>query len=382
MAVIPYSRVVAVSVTRADNFPARRGFGTPLFLTSQEVPGELDTDHRTKLYSSMDEVAVDFDAGDEAYDALQFAFSQRPAPLQVKVGYYETSTGMTAQDLKDELDAIQAADPNWYFLCVESALRDDTTLVPAIAQWTESKVHIAIIESNDADMKNPADTTNVAYLLKQTEYERTSIFYHETVAEYPAMALAAVLSTFVLDNDESAYTPAFKKLRGVTRSNISSAELQAVTGFVPLLGQSKDSGHLATVYVDIGSQNHTQFGSVMKINTFIDQIHFGDWLQARLEEEVFGTLLNNQRVPFDDVGMTLLSQACEVVLNRAEASGAIASDIDDETGEFSPPYKMVIPRALSVPASQRAARIAPPIKIWFRYAGAVHYAQVDVTVNS
>jgi hypothetical protein len=382
MAVIPYSRVVNVTVTRADNFPARRGFGTPLFLQSDTAAGEVDASHRTKVYSSMDEIAADWTASDEAYKAAEAAFSQKPSPLQIKIGYYDASTAMTAQDLKDELDLIQAADPNWYFLCVESALRDDTALVPAIAQWAESKVHIAIVESNDVTMKNPANNTNVAALLKATEYERTSIFYHETVSEYPAMALAAKLSTFVLDNDESAYTPAFKKLSGITRSNISSADLQAVTGFVPALGQDKTQGHLATVYVDIGSQNHVQFGSVMKLNTFIDEIHFGDWLKARIEEEIFGILLNNPRVPFDKRGMTMLAQGAEVILNRAERSGAIAHDIDDETGEFSPPYRITIPNALSVPASQRKARIAPPIRVAFRYAGAVHYAQVDVTVNS
>lgn len=381
MAVIPYSRVVNVTVTRADNFPARRGFGTPLFLTSQSVAGQLDTSHRTKLYASMDEVAVDWDAVDEFYKAAETAFAQKPKPLQIKAGYYDYDTGMSANDLKNELDAIEDQDPAWYFLTVESQLRDDVALVTAIAQWTEAHVHLAIIESNDPLMKDPNDATNVAAILKATEFERTAIFYSEAVAEYPAMALAAKVSTFVLDNDESAYTPAFKKLANVTRSNIGSAALQAITGFVPQLGQDKSQGHLASVYVDIGSQNHVQFGSVLKVNTFIDEIHFGDWLKARTEEEMFAILLNNPRVSFDDRGMALLATGPETVMARAEAAGVIAMDIDDETGEFSPAFQITIPRAMSVPAAQRKARVSPPIRIAFRYAGAVHYAQAAYSVT-
>ena len=380
MPVLPYDRVVSVTVTRNNNFPARRGFGTPLFLTSQSVAGQLDASNLTKLYGSMDEVAVDFSAGDEFYDAALAAFSQNPAPLSIKASWYD-GTSPTATTVADDLDDIQEADPNWYFLTVESDLRDDVPIVTAISDWAEARVKIPIIESNDADMKTPTNTTNVAAVLKATDRERTAIMYHEEIDEYPAIALAAVISTFVLDEDESAYTPAFKQLRGITRNNIGSAALQAVTGFIPKLGQNKTAGHLATTYVDIGGQNHTQFGSVMSQNTFIDEIHFGDWLKARTEEEMFAILLNNKRVPFDDRGMAILAAGPQIVMDRAVANGAIAQDIDEETGDLIPVYTMTVPRATSVPASQRNARISPPIRITYRYAGAVHYAQADYTQN-
>lgn len=389
MAIIPYSRVVDVSVTRADNFVARRGFGMPLFLQSMEVAGQLDDTIRTKLYTSIEEIAADFDAGDPAYVAGTTAFSQNPRPIAIKIGYYDAAAvaagadaAAKAANLTDELDAIRDYDADWYFLTVEEDLRDVLTVTDAIAIWAEGRTCIAIIDSNDVLMKNAADTTNIAARLKVTSYERTAIFYHEVAAQYPSMALAALLSSFVLDEDESAYTAAFKQLQGITRSNISGAELQAVTGFVPELGQSKTAGHLASAYVDIGGQNHIQFGSVLSPNDFIDEIHFGDWLKARTEEEMFNVLLNNKRVAFDDRGMALLASAVELVMNRAIAAGAVAADIDDRTGLVSPAYTMVIPRARSVPASQRNARISPPIRVAFRFAGAVHYGQAAYTVNS
>lgn len=388
MAVLPYSRVINVSVTRSDAFTARRGFGTPIIIQSKSVTGQVTSAKRTKLYASIEEVAADFLTTDDAYKAAAAAFAQNPRPIAIKIGWYDAAAvtagaNPTAKKaaLTTELNAIREYDPDWYFLTVESALRD-TAYTDAIATWAEARTVIAIIDSNNASTKDPADTTSLAAVLKTTGYQRTAIFWHATAAEFPAMALAAVVSSFVLDEDESAYTPAFKRLSGITPSNISSAELQAITGFVPQLGQSKSAGHLATVYVDIGGQSHVQFGSVMTPNDFIDEIHFGDWLKARTEEEMFNILLNNKRVSFDDRGMALLSSGVEVVMNRALAAGAIASDYDDDTGEFSPAYTMTIPRATSVPASQRNARISPPIRVAFRYAGAVHYAQAAYTIAS
>lgn len=381
MAVIPYSRVVDVTVTRADNFVSRRGFGTALFLQSTEVSGEVDATSLTKLYTTPEEVAADFAADSEAYKAAQVAFSQNPRPVAFKIGYYD-DTDIDATKLTAALNAVREQDPNWYFLTVESDLRDIYLLNKAIADWAEARTVYAIIDSNDSETEKPADTTSVAAQLKETGYDRTMIFYHTTASEYPSVALAAVVGSFVLDDDESAYTPAFKRLRSTTRSNIASAALQAVTGFVPQLGQDKTQGHLASVYVDIGGQSHVQFGSSLNPNVFLDEVHFGDWLKARTEEEMFNILLKNKRVSFDDRGMALLASGIELVMNRAIAAGAVASDIDDETGLLSPAYTMIIPRATSVPASQRNARISPPIRIQFRYAGAVHYGQSDYIIES
>ena len=60
MAKLPYSRVVKVNLTRNDNFPTRRGFGTQLILTHSSVAGQVDATKRTKLYASLEEVEADF----------------------------------------------------------------------------------------------------------------------------------------------------------------------------------------------------------------------------------------------------------------------------------------------------------------------------------
>lgn len=386
MAVLPYSRVVRVELTRQDAFPSRRGFGIPLFLTSTAVAGELDASNLTKVYGSMEEVAADWDAADDFYKAAQQAFSQRPSPLQIKAGFYDADTVDGGADapakaalLSDALDAIQDVDPNWYWLDVETDLRD-SPLLDGVIPWIEAHRKMAIITSNDAEMKDPDDETNVAARYKGT-VERTAIFWHDVASYFPGFALAALLGTYSFDSANSAYTGAFKFLRGLPASNIGSAALQAITGFVPALGEDKISGHVANAYVDIGGRNHTQMGTTLTPNVFIDEIHMGDWIVSRAEEEILGILLNNARIPFDNPGLNLIASGVRTVMQQADRAGLVAVDYDAETGERLPPYEIVVPDVFSVPASQRKARIAPPIVANFRAAGAVHYAQAQFNVR-
>ena len=112
-------------------------------------------------------------------------------------------------------------------------------------------------------------------------------------------------------------------------------------------------------------------------NVFIDEIHATDWIIARTEEETLGILLNNARIPYTDAGMEQLASGARAVMRMADRAGLIANDLDPETGDYLPSVIFTIPSVFDVPASQRKARIAPEIKVEFRYAGAVHYTTIN-----
>jgi len=124
MAVLPYSRVVNVTLSRQDAFPSRRGFGTILILQSVAKAGKVDATNRTKLYATLDEVAADFATTDDAYKAAAEAFSQNPRPISIKIGYYDATTATSAALLIAQLDLIYAYGSDFYLITVESALRD------------------------------------------------------------------------------------------------------------------------------------------------------------------------------------------------------------------------------------------------------------------
>lgn len=379
MAVLPYSRVVNVTLTRNDNFPSRRGFGTILFLSTTSVAGEVDASNRTKLYASMDEVATDWATTDDFYKAALAAFSQNPRPLQVKAGFIDIDTAPIASEIQTELDTIYAADTDWYFLTTDSALRD-IAAIDGLIEWVQAKNKLAMLDSNDVGHETAGNTTCVSARNKG-EFDRTAVFYHTDADEWVAICAAAYMSTRVFDDADTAYTVKFKKPVSVANVNLASAKITAITGFTPNIGQSESNGHCANTVIDIGGKNFIIEGSTLTQNVFLDEIHATDWIIARTEEEALGILLNNARIPFTDRGMETIASAPRTVMQAAVRAGLIDDPLEPGTGEYSPEYEITVPSVFDVTESQRKSRIAPAITVRFRYAGAIHYATINYTMT-
>jgi hypothetical protein len=376
MAVLPKSRVVDVTVTRQDNFPTITGFGTPLIVTDETPSGSvIDATTRTKTYASMDEVSADWDSSDEAYKVANTMFSQPVRPTRIKVGFRESGTGDL---IDDQMDAITAYDNDFYQVVPTNHFRGDADEEDRLIAWTESKNKIGFLGAVDPLLKNPADTTNVAARNKG-EYDRTAVFYNADPDEYLEAAVAAYTATRNFDRPDTAYTAKFKRMRGISALNEASSVVEAITGFVPALGQNTTTGHLANVFVNIGGSLMLVEGNVLS-GAFIDEIHAADWLIARTQEELIGILATNDRIPMTDPGVEILASGVRAVMNRATDAGLIAEDEDDE-GNLVPAYEITPTRVTSISAAQRRNRIAPPISGLFRYAGACHYATVAFTMT-
>ena len=379
MATVPYSRVVNVSLTRNDNFPSRRGFGTQIILTTDEVADEVDATHRTKLYASMDEVATDWAASTDAYKAALSAFSQNPRPIQIKIGHVIDDGTMTSAELQAQLDILYAADSDWYFITTDTSLRD-VAAVDGLLEWTQAKNKLVILDSNDADTQVAATLTSVAARNKG-EFDRGAVFYHSDATEYCAASVAAYMSTRNFDDADSAYTVKFKELPGIGALNLPSAKITAITGFTPGVGQSESAGHMANAYIDIGGQNFVVEGSTLTQNVFLDEIHATDWIVARTEEEALAIKLNNARIPYTDRGLDMMASAVRTVMQQATRAGLIAEDLNPLSGEYEAAVEITVPSVFDVAASQRKARVAPAISCRFRYAGAIHFTTINFTMN-
>jgi hypothetical protein len=374
MAVQPIERVVSVTVTRQDNFPSIRGFGTPLIVTD-ETTGPLDETVRTKMYSSMDEVAADWEATDEAYKVANTIFSQRVRPTQIKIGFRASGTG---DSIEDEMDAISAYDTDWYQVIPTKHIRGVGEEEDALIVWTESKSKILFLGTSDANVKVLNHTTNVAARNK-LKFDRTAIFFNANANEYLEAAVAAYTATRNFDRPNTAYTSKFKRMFGVTLLNEPSNIVQIITGFVPPLGLNAQAGHYANVFVNIGGAPMLVEGNVLS-GAFIDEIHMADWLIARTQEELLGILSTNDKIAMTDPGVEILVSGVRAVMNRAVNAGLIAEDFDDD-GSLLPSYEITPTRVRSISAAQRRQRVAPPIRGRFRAAGAVHYATVDFTMT-
>ncbi|MDT9702074.1 DUF3383 family protein, partial [Streptomyces sp. P17] len=161
-------------------------------------------------------------------------FSQNPRPVRLKVGFVATPSGADdaakKADFLTSLGALNDYDQSWYMITIDKELRDQPYL-DGLVEWVESQPKIAMIDSNDVKLQDPADTTNIAARHKGT-VERTAVFYHTDPDEYLAASIAAYMSTRNFDDADSAYTVKFKKAPGVQNVDIGSAAVTAVTGFV------------------------------------------------------------------------------------------------------------------------------------------------------
>lgn len=83
MSDVDISEVVDSTVTVEDNFPSRRGFGTPLLLAYHNRQAN---DDRVLSYTRLGEAEEDWPLDHPIYLALAAAFSQNPRPEVVKVG--------------------------------------------------------------------------------------------------------------------------------------------------------------------------------------------------------------------------------------------------------------------------------------------------------
>ena len=232
---------------------------------------------------------------------------------------------------------------------------------------------------------------SIAEYIESKDYDRSFVFYHTDATLYPALASLAYVATRDLDrgnltsamrgdiNAGNAYTLKFKKLAGITVLNKGSAIVQAITGFVPGSGVDPAQGHSANTYVDIGGLPMVVEGTVGS-RAFIDEIHASDWLVARMREALLSTLANNARIPFTNPGVGILCNAVRGVMNRGVAAGIVASDFGDDD-EVIPEFTISVDRVENIPVSQRRNRIAPNIKVEFRYAGAIHYSSASITLT-
>lgn len=385
---LPYSRVVDVTVTRQDSFPTTKGFSTALLVQSVALAGKVDATHRTRLYATIEEVAVDWVSSTETYKSAAKFFSAKIRPKALKIAYRNS-----ANPLADEMNAIWASDSDWYWLhhTVDLADHADQKL---LADWAEAHTVILGADSNDTDTKaaGGASASSVAAYVQANSYDRTAVFWHETAGTYLAAAAWGYASGRDLDkanyelakkgriDSGQAYTLKFKELPGIEPISQTSAVVQAVTGFVPGAGLSDDAGYFANTYVNIGGLNMLVEGSVGS-GAFVDEIHATDWIRARMQESVLAVLANNARIPFTNPGAAFLIEAgVQPVMRRAVAAGIIAGDLDDD-GLFQPAYEIAIDDVENLTASQRRNRVAPDIKVTFRYAGAFHYASVTMTLQ-
>lgn len=380
MAILPYTRIVDVTLTRSDRFAAVASFGTPLVLTAITSATGANATTRTKTYATLSDVAADYATSSEPYLLAATLFEQNPHPLQIKIGFVAPAALTTAATMTAQLTSLSDADNGFYIILPTHEFSDLEAPLDAMISWVQAQRYQLFVDSFDANTEDAAVATSVAARNKGKGFTRTAIFYSTHTDEYLAAAAGAYVSRRNFDNPNSAFTLKFKTMTDVSRIDKPSSVITAITGFVPAVGLSTAAGHLANCYINIGGVDFIVEGTNLA-GGFVDETLMGDWLVARTEEALLNAFLKNDRIPYDDPGIQILVGAVDATMASAASAGLIADDLDPQTGDYLPSYQISTMRVADVPEAQRRQRIAPLITVQFRQAGAVHYASVAFNVT-
>lgn len=235
---------------------------------------------------------------------------------------------------------ITEQDNDWYGLVITSRTEGH---VKQAAAYIEAVTKIFGTTASDSDILDATTTNDIANYFEGLNYDRTFVFYNETPTTFPE---AAWMGRCFPENP-GAVTFKFKTLSGITASDLTSTQRSNLL----------DSN--CNVLTEIGGIDITEEGT-MASGQFIDVIRDIDWLHSRLEEEVYDALVNNEKIPYTDLGVAIIEGKVRGVLENAIKVGVLYS------------YTLTVPLVADVSTVDRAARLLPDVTFTATLAGAIH----------
>jgi len=250
-------------------------------------------------------------------------------------------------------DILKANDIDgaWYFL--HTTAKDDVTINVASAT-IEAMRRMYVLRSDDADVLTNV-TTDQASLMKAKNLFRTAFWFSKTPNDFIDGAIVGRVAPLPPGSE----TWAFKTMAAVTVDKLTDGE------------QANLDTKNVNYYVNIGGISVSQNGKVIG-GEYMDVIRFIDWLQARLEEKIFGTLATSDKVPYTDSGIAIIENDMRFIFEAAVRSGGIASSQD---------YTITVPKAADISQNDKATRRLTGIKFTARLAGAIHAVEIQGTVT-
>lgn len=288
------------------------------------------------------------------------------------------TVGYTPGDLVSELAIIATASrcngSPVYGWIIDAQYRDTMDQM-SVSDWVEARdPAIFIACTNSPQAYNTGDTGNIGYYCYNKGYKRTGVIYHNNPQVYPDMSYLACALSVDYAAEASAITLKFKQLDGIEPSPLTETQLNALTS------------RNINCYTYIGNSARTVREGTQALDTwFTDSLVNLDNFKEELQVEVYNVFLRNKKIPYTTAGQNLLVSAATKICKRYVTNGTFAARDEEtngnETGFETKPAYAISPASISgATASDRAARLAPPISIVCYEAGAFHKVSLNVSV--
>lgn len=284
------------------------------------------------------------------------------------------------QAAESAVAAVTLAESNmgqqWYGLVVPSAVNADHLAIAAFIEAAGTK-HAYGVTTQEGAVLVPAATSDIAYQLKALGYKRTMTQYSSSNPYAVVSALGRILTTN-FNGANTVITLKFKQEPGTVAEYLNTTQANAV------------AAKNCNVFVAYNNSTSILQEGVMADGTFVDIITGTDWLATTIQREIYNLLYTSTtKIPQTDQGMQLLTTSVEAVCSQAVVNGLLAPGVWNAGGfgnlvqgdYLAKGFYVWAARVSTQSQSDRAARMAVPIQVAAKLAGAIHTANVAITVN-
>lgn len=254
-----------------------------------------------------------------------------------------------------------SGDDDWYALICTSKADGD---ILEAAAYIEAVKKIYGVSKNGASILDQADRTDVFSKLMDGNYFRTFCFFSNDYANFPEAGLLGRVLPLIPGSE----TWAFKTIAGITVDSLTASSIAAL--------KSKNANY----YIKMGGNSIVLDGKVAG-GEWIDIIRLIDLIAARMQENIFGSLLRNAKIPMTNGGVTVIENDVSSVLSANQKTGGIAPDEVDASGDLVPGFSTSFPKVSEISTNDRAARKLTGGKFSARMAGAIHAAEINGNVT-
>lgn len=288
------------------------------------------------------------------------------------------SNGVAAEAPVDAAQRAATASAVWFGLTFASSVAPTDDQAVAVASYIEGldlerMYGVTIINSNVLD---GAVTNDLASRLEALGLDRTMTQY--SANQHAVASLFGRMFSVNFSANRSTITLMYKQEPGIAAEYLTETQAQVL--------KSKN----CNVFVNyVNDTAIIQYG-VVASGAYIDEIHGLSWFKDALQNAEYNLLYQSKtKVPQTDSGQNQLvataAGACaEAVNNGLSAPGVWNADGFGQLsrGDYLKTgyYIFASPLALQ-DQSQREARIAPPLQIALKLAGAFHELDIIVDVN-
>jgi hypothetical protein len=418
-------QIIDISISLSTKTITTRGFGIPLI-----VGESMKLDRRSKEYSDISEVSLDFSENDIEYKMAQVEFSQEKTPEKIIIGKKVNLSAIVIQSV-ERVGSSGISAKRATIEAQGSNAEIGSTATIAGFSTTGYNGNIVVIERIDEDnfvveyttaLADASATGSGTVSLAETWsnsiqniYDHNADWYGcaiSSTVEADILSAAAKIESlkrmlFVRSNDQDVKDQnnedsvlyklknfSYDRTSFVYNENVSENFIDAAWSgrmlptipgsenwaFKTLKGVQADnlkSGESSAILNNNGNtfetfagKNITRFGKVVS-GEYIDIIRGADWLKARLQENIFLLLINAEKVPFDDFGIDLVENSIREVFEQGVANGFIAKNKDGKGI-----YTIKMPAVDDIPTIDVLRRLLSGVSFNGKLAGAINKVAV------